>query len=102
MPRYTDDLATLVRVQTFDPVSPADDELQRTREWLVTNGLGGYATGTLAGVTTRRHHGLLVAALPSLGRVVMVNRLLERLRGPDGVVTWLGGDGPLDVPESGL
>ena len=34
------------------------------REWLIGNGLGGYATGTLAGVCTRRYHGLLVAALP--------------------------------------
>ena len=33
------------------------------REWLVANGLGGYASGTLAGVNTRRYHGLLVAAL---------------------------------------
>ncbi|MGN6673370.1 MAG: glycogen debranching enzyme N-terminal domain-containing protein, partial [Thermomicrobiales bacterium] len=33
------------------------------REWLVTNGLGGYASGTLAGPATRRYHGLLVAAL---------------------------------------
>ena len=39
------------------------------REWLVTNGLGGYASGTVAGVVTRRYHGLLVAALPApLGR----------------------------------
>ena len=30
-----------------------------TREWLVTNGLGGYASGTVAGVATRRYHGLL-------------------------------------------
>src|SRR5436309_3083268 len=43
-----------------------------TREWLVTNGLGGYASGTVAGVATRRYHGLLVAALPApLGRCVM-------------------------------
>ena len=33
------------------------------REWLVTNGLGGYASGTVAGLLTRRYHGLLVAAL---------------------------------------
>ena len=32
------------------------------REWLVTNGLGGYAAGTVAGVMTRRYHGLLMAA----------------------------------------
>ena len=43
------------------------------REWLVANGLGGYASGTLAGVNTRRYHGLLVAALtPPVGRLVMV------------------------------
>ena len=36
-----------------------------TREWLVTNGLGGYASGTVSGVMTRRYHGLLVAALPA-------------------------------------
>ena len=51
------------------------------REWLVTNGLGGYASGTVAGVVTRRYHGLLVAALPApLGRYVMLNHLLERVR----------------------
>lgn len=33
------------------------------REWLVTNGLGGYASGTIAGTQTRRYHGLLLAAL---------------------------------------
>ena len=43
------------------------------REWLVTNGLGGYASGTLAQANTRRYHGLLVAALrPPLDRTVMV------------------------------
>lgn len=35
-----------------------------TREWLITNGLGGYAAGTVAGTLTRMQHGLLVAALP--------------------------------------
>ena len=49
-------------------------------EWLVTNGLGGYSSSTLAGVITRRYHGLLVAALPNpLGRTVMLNHLGERL-----------------------
>jgi predicted glycogen debranching enzyme len=50
------------------------------KEWLVTNGLGGYASGTLAGALTRRYHGLLTAALPSpLGRVVLLNHLIEHL-----------------------
>ncbi len=48
------------------------------REWLVTNGLGGYASGTLAGPLTRRYHGLLVAALtPPVGRTVLVGGLVE-------------------------
>ncbi len=48
------------------------------REWLVTNGLGGYASGSLAGVATRRYHGLLVAALtPPVGRTVLVGGMIE-------------------------
>jgi predicted glycogen debranching enzyme len=48
------------------------------REWLVTNGLGGYASGTLAGINTRRYHGLLVAALdPPVGRTMLVGGLIE-------------------------
>ena len=61
------------------------------REWLVTNGLGGYASGTVAGVVTRRYHALLVSALPApLGRFVMFNHLLERVRLTDRRVAWLG------------
>jgi predicted glycogen debranching enzyme len=49
-------------------------------EWLVTNGLGGYSSSTLAGLITRRYHGILVAALPNpIGRLVMLNHLGERL-----------------------
>jgi predicted glycogen debranching enzyme len=71
-----------------------------TREWLVTNGLGGYASGTLAGVLTRRYHGLLVAALPApFGRTMMFNDLVEQLRFPDGSVVPLGGE---DAGESGV
>jgi predicted glycogen debranching enzyme len=43
------------------------------REWLVTNGLGGFASGTVGGLNTRRYHGLLVAALhPPVQRTLMV------------------------------
>jgi predicted glycogen debranching enzyme len=46
------------------------------REWLVTNGLGGFACSTLAGMNTRRYHGLLVASLrPPLERTLMVAKL---------------------------
>jgi predicted glycogen debranching enzyme len=49
-----------------------------TREWLVTNGIGGYAAGTVAGLLTRRYHGLLVAALkPPLGRTLLLTKLDE-------------------------
>jgi predicted glycogen debranching enzyme len=52
-------------------------------EWLVTNGLGGYASGTLSGVITRRYHGYLVAALPApFGRVMMLNELGECIELP--------------------
>lgn len=50
------------------------------REWLVTNGLGGYASGTLSGINTRRYHGLLVAALkPPVARTVLVGDLMEHV-----------------------
>ena len=72
-----------------------DPDTFLTREWLVTNGLGGYASGSLGGVATRRYHGLLVAALPSpLGRTVMLNHLTELLRRADGSVIRLGGEEP--------
>ena len=71
----------------------ADPEPLLNREWLVTNGLGGYASGTVAGVATRRYHGLLVAALPApLGRTMMLSHLSERLRLPDGALMAFGGD----------
>jgi predicted glycogen debranching enzyme len=49
-------------------------------EWLVTNGLGGYAFGSVDGILRRRFHGLLVAALPApLGRTMLVHGVDERL-----------------------
>ena len=50
------------------------------REWLLTNGAGGFAMGTAMGVNTRRYHGLLVAASqPPVGRVVVLNQLFEQV-----------------------
>src|SRR2546429_1488922 len=76
-----------------------------TREWLVTNGLGGYASGTIAGVAARRYHGLLVAALPAPhGRRLMLNHLSELIRLPDGSTYLFGGEerhgGALDLHGS--
>jgi predicted glycogen debranching enzyme len=63
------------------------------REWLVTNGLGGYASGTISGAATRRYHGMLIAAHPApLGRVMMVNHLTESLRLPDYRTVPFGGE----------
>lgn len=69
------------------------------QEWLVTNGLGGYASGTVIGAITRRYHGLLIAALPNpLGRVMMLNGLSERLRLPDRRVVHTGAEELAGVP----
>ena len=58
-----------------------DLEQAEAREWLVTNGIGGYASGTAAGTSTRRYHGLLMAALqPPTGRTLLVAGLDETAR----------------------
>src|SRR5687767_1452830 len=78
--------AELVRRIRWDPTAEGRQSLT-FKEWLVTNGLGGYATGTVSGSVTRRYHGLLVAALPTpFGRTSMLNYLWEQLRFRDGRV----------------
>ena len=62
-------------------------------EWLVTNGLGGYASGTLSGIITRRYHGYLVAALAApFGRIMMLNELVERLELSDNRFVQFSGE----------
>ncbi len=62
-------------VETHGELRPFLEE-----EWLVTNGLGGFASGTLVGCNTRRYHGLLCAAmLPPVGRIMLLNRIGEIL-----------------------
>ena len=57
-----------------------DLEIALRREWLETNGLGGFASSTIIGLNTRRYHGLLVAAMkPPVGRLVMLSKLEETL-----------------------
>ncbi|GAB3645280.1 amylo-alpha-1,6-glucosidase [Ramlibacter alkalitolerans] len=75
-----------------------------TREWLVTNGLGGYASGSVAGVATRRYHGLLIAALPTpIGRTVMLSHLGEWVRLPDRRTIRVAGEErperPYELPD---
>jgi predicted glycogen debranching enzyme len=69
----------VVRTMKWDGAD-ASRELLLEREWLVTNGLGGYASGTVSGAITRRYHGLLTAALSApLGRMVMWSHVSEVL-----------------------
>jgi predicted glycogen debranching enzyme len=72
------DRLTLSRRET------ADAQSALATEWLVTNGLGGFASGTVAQANTRRYHGLLVASLrPPVDRIVMLSKL-------DATVTYRG------------
>jgi predicted glycogen debranching enzyme len=51
-----------------------------SREWLETNGIGGFSSSTVIGLNTRRYHGLLTAATkPPLGRMVLLSKLEETL-----------------------
>jgi glycogen debranching enzyme len=82
--------------------SPPDADAERLREWIVTNGLGGYASGTVCGVPTRRYHGLLIAALPAPhGRTIVLTQLNERLILPDGTTAALGGESLAGRPARG-
>ncbi len=92
-------MAQLVRKMPWPGTVTADSEPLLSREWLVTNGLGGYASGTIAGVITRGFHGYLIAALPSpLGRMMMLNDLEEQFILPDGKEVHVGGEERVGVP----
>jgi len=81
---------------------PADGDPHLNEEWLVTNGLGGYASGTVVGALTRRYHGLLVAALPNpLGRTMTLNALSERIRLPNRDVFFTGPNELIGVDPPG-
>ena len=64
----------------FDETICRNLDIASRREWLETNGIGGFASSTLAGLNTRRYHGLLVAATkPPVGRMVLLSKLEETL-----------------------
>src|SRR5256885_15214805 len=95
---------TVIRSMTWDPAHPSREVLLN-REWLLTNGLGGYASGTVSGAVTRQYHGFLVAALPApLGRAEMWNHVSEFLRFDDDEVVSLGAEeragGQLDLKSA--
>ena len=89
----------LIRVLPGRRLADPEADPHLHQEWLVTNGLGGYASGTVSGAITRRYHGLLIAALPNpLGRMMMLNGLSERLRLPDRTVVYTGAEELSAVP----
>jgi len=64
----------------FDQESCRDLNIVLTREWLETNGIGGFSSSTISGLNTRRYHGLLTAATkPPVGRFVLLSKLEETL-----------------------
>jgi predicted glycogen debranching enzyme len=72
MPRYS--------IETYGELEP-----HLGQEWLVTNGIGGFAAGTVVGCNTRRYHGLLCAAtVPPVGRIMTLNRLAETITAAGG------------------
>jgi len=64
----------------FEKETCADLDAALRREWLETNGIGGYASSTIIGLNTRRYHGLLTAVTkPPVGRFVLLSKLEETL-----------------------
>ena len=67
-------------MRRFDETICRNLEAACRREWLETNGIGGYASSTIVGLNTRRYHGLLVAATkPPVGRMVLLSKIEETL-----------------------
>ena len=65
--------------------------IAQTREWLIANGIGGFACGTISGMLTRRYHGLLIAALdPPLNRTLLLAQL-------DETVLYQDYNGPIHI-----
>lgn len=91
----------------FDvPVIGESPDKLIAKEWIVTNGLGGYSSGTVLGVNTRRHHGLFVPNLPApRGRTMMLPHLAESLEIDEEFVSLTGTEpssSTLDFPAAKL
>jgi predicted glycogen debranching enzyme len=94
---------TFMTEPAADPVRRVDVLPEPEQEWIVANGLGGYASGTVLGIPTRRYHGLLIAALPNpAGRVMMLSSLPVQLRLNDGRHVGIGWAPPSYAPLSSL
>ena len=76
-----------VRMSSDTNISPADHALT---EWLLTDGHGGFAMGTVGGFNTRRYHGLLIAAAqPPVKRIAAVHSTVDRVQLADGTTQQL-------------
>ena len=61
-------------------IEKEDFETISSKEWIVTNGIGGYASSSISGANTRRYHGLLIASFnPPTDRRVLVSKLEEKI-----------------------
>ncbi len=86
-------MRTIFKREPNASVTDADRQKLTETEWLVTNGLGGYASGTIGGTLTRVFHGYLISALRApLGRTMMLNDVLEHIILPTGERIRLNGE----------
>ena len=80
-------MVTMAATPSIMPAVTDDPSSLLAKEWLVTNGIGGYASSSLLGIATRRYHGLFVPDLPGRGRTLIIPRLDETVeRGGDTVL----------------
>jgi predicted glycogen debranching enzyme len=77
---------SIMGTMTDDPLSLL------AKEWLVTNGIGGYASNSLLGIATRRYHGLFVPDLPGRGRTLIIPRLDETIEAGTQTVLLSGAE----------
>src|ERR1043165_7609892 len=90
----------LIRRISFRDADRETAQHRLKQEWLVANGLGGYASGTISGAVTWRYHGLLIAALPApIGRSTMLNHLEECVFIPGQQLIQFGGAEPSHPDE---
>src|SRR5712692_4532552 len=69
-----------IKMSQFNESVCRNLDVASRREWLETNGIGGFASSTITGLNTRRYHGLLVAATkPPVGRMVLLSKFEETL-----------------------
>jgi predicted glycogen debranching enzyme len=76
----TETLASALPPALVVPIDPSRLDALLEKEWLLTNRLGAYASGTAVGCNARRYHALLVAATtPPVGRLTALSLLMEEL-----------------------